>query len=99
MREIACTGSCEQVPRRAFRTTELSLGSITKSSDHRAPSYQGDIMKMVKKILLFTLVAFLIYSVFKYPSLAAGFVQNVSNFIVQLFKSLFSFFNSILTSH
>jgi hypothetical protein len=56
-------------------------------------------MKMVKKILLFTLVAFLIYSVFKYPSLAADFVQNVWNFIVQLFKSLFSFFNSILTSH
>jgi hypothetical protein len=55
-------------------------------------------MKMVKKILLFTLVAFLIYAVFKYPSLAADFVQNVWNFIVQLFKSLFSFFNSILTS-
>jgi hypothetical protein len=99
MRETACTGSCEQIPRRAFRTTERSLGSITKSSDHRTPPYQGDIMKMVKKILLFTLVAFLIYAVFKYPSLAADFVQNVWNFIVQLFKSLFSFFNSILTSH
>jgi hypothetical protein len=56
-------------------------------------------MKMVKKILLFTLVAFLIYAVVKYPTLAADFVQNVWNFLVQLFKSLFSFFNSILTSH
>jgi hypothetical protein len=54
-------------------------------------------MKMVKKILLFTLVAFLIYSVVKYPNLAADFVQNIWNFIVELFTSLFSFFNRILT--
>jgi hypothetical protein len=54
-------------------------------------------MKMVKKILLFTLVAFLIYAVVKYPTLAADFVQNVWNFIVLVFKSLFSFFNSVLT--
>jgi nitrate reductase NapE component len=97
MPEIVCTGSCEQVSRRAFPTTRRDFGSITRSSDHRAPPYQGDIMKMVKKILLFTLVAFLIYAVVKYPTLAADFVQNVWNFIVQIFKSLFSFFNSILT--
>jgi hypothetical protein len=54
-------------------------------------------MKMVKKILLFILVAFLIYAVFKYPSLAADFVQNIWDFFVQLFESLFSFFNSLLT--
>lgn len=54
-------------------------------------------MKMVKKMLLFTLVAFLIYAVFKYPSLAADFVQNIWDFIVHLFESLFSFFNSLLT--
>ena len=54
-------------------------------------------MKMVKKILLWTLVAFLIYAVFKYPSQAASTVQSVWNFIVQLFKSLIDFFNSILT--
>jgi hypothetical protein len=54
-------------------------------------------MKMVKKILLWTLVAFLIYAVFKYPSQAANTVQSVWDFVVQLFKSLFDFFNSILT--
>lgn len=54
-------------------------------------------MKMVKKLLLWTLVAFSIYAVFKYPSQAATTVQDVWNAIVQLFKSLFSFFNSILT--
>ena len=54
-------------------------------------------MKMVKKLLLWTVVAFLIYAVFKYPTLAADYVQNVWNFIVMVFKSLFSFFNSVLT--
>ena len=54
-------------------------------------------MKMVKKLLLWTLVAFLIYAVFKYPSQAAADVQTVWNWIVQLFKSLGSFFNSLLT--
>jgi len=54
-------------------------------------------MKMVKKLLLWTVVAFLIYAVFKYPTQAATDVQNVWNFLVQLFKSVGSFFNSILT--
>jgi hypothetical protein len=54
-------------------------------------------MKMVKKILLWTLVAFVIYAIFRYPSLAADAFTSVWNFLVQLFKSLFSFFNSLLT--
>jgi hypothetical protein len=54
-------------------------------------------MKMVKKILQWTLVAFVIYAIFRYPSLAADAVSSVWNFCVQLFKSLFSFFNSLLT--
>ena len=54
-------------------------------------------MKVVKKILLWTLVAFVIYAVFRYPSLAADAVSSVWNFIVHLFESLFSFFNSLLT--
>jgi len=54
-------------------------------------------MKMVKKILLWTLVAFLIYAVFKYPSQAANTVQSIWDFLVQLFKSLLDFFNRILT--
>lgn len=54
-------------------------------------------MKVVKKILLWTLVAFLIYAVFKYPSQAANTVQSIWDFLVQLFKSLFDFFNRILT--
>jgi hypothetical protein len=55
------------------------------------------MMKMVKKILLWTLVAFVIYAVFRYPSLAADAVTSVWNFIVQLFRSLGDFFNSLLT--
>jgi len=54
-------------------------------------------MKVVKKILLWTLVAFVIYAIFRYPSLAADAVSSVWNFFVQLFESLFSFFNSLLT--
>jgi len=56
-------------------------------------------MKMVKKFLLWTLVAFAIYAVFRYPSLAADAVHSVWSFIVQLFKSIGNFFNSLLTSH
>lgn len=56
-------------------------------------------MKVVKKILLWTLVAFVIYAIFKNPSLAASAAQSLWNTIVQLFKSLFSFFNSLLTGH
>jgi len=54
-------------------------------------------MKVVKKILLWTLVAFVIYAIFRYPSLAADAVSSIWNFIVHLFESLFSFFNSLLT--
>jgi len=54
-------------------------------------------MKMVKKILLWTLVAFVIYAVFRYPSLAADAVTSVWDFVRQLFTSIASFFNSLLT--
>ena len=54
-------------------------------------------MRIVKKILQWTLVAFVIYAVFRYPSLAADAVNNVWSFCVQLFKSLGNFFNSLLT--
>ena len=56
-------------------------------------------MKMLKKILMWTLIAFLIYAVFKHPTQAGGYAQDAWNFVVQLFKSLFSFFNSILNKH
>ena len=54
-------------------------------------------MKLVKKLLFWTIVAFLIYTVFRYPSLAADAVHSLWAAIVQLFKSLGSFFNSLLT--
>jgi len=54
-------------------------------------------MKMVKKLLLWTLVAFVIYAIFRYPSLAADAVRSVWDFFGQLFESLVRFFNSILT--
>lgn len=52
---------------------------------------------MVKKILFWTLVAFVIYAVFRYPSLAADAVSSLWDFLVHLFDSLISFFNGILT--
>ena len=54
-------------------------------------------MKLVKKLLLWIIVAFLIYAIFRYPSLAADAVTSLWDAIVQLFKSLASFFNSLLT--
>ncbi len=97
MPETACTGSYEAVARRAFPTQWRCLGIITRSSDHRRPPYQGEIMKLVKKLLLWLIVAFLIYAVFRYPSLAADAVRSLWDTIVTLFKSLASFFNKLLT--
>ncbi len=56
-------------------------------------------MKMVKKILLWTVIAFIVFAVFKYPTQAAADVQTVWGWVVNLFKSLATFFNSILTTH
>jgi len=53
-------------------------------------------MKQVKKLLFWLLVAFVIYAVFRYPSLAADAVRTVWDFLVQLFRSIASFFNSLL---
>jgi hypothetical protein len=55
------------------------------------------MMEMVKKLLFWTLVAFVIYAVFRYPSLAADAVSSVWSFFVHLFDSLVRFFNGILT--
>jgi len=53
-------------------------------------------MKFVKKVLLWALVAFFVYAVFKSPSQAANIVQDAWNIIVQGAKSITSFFNTIL---
>jgi len=53
-------------------------------------------MKHVKKIVLWTLVAFFIYAVIKSPTQAADIVQSVWDVIVQGFKSIASFFNQLL---
>jgi hypothetical protein len=53
-------------------------------------------MKTVKKIILWTLVAFFVYAVITSPSQAANIVQGAWNIIVQAVSSIASFFNAIL---
>lgn len=50
----------------------------------------------LKKILLWTLVAFFIYALYKSPSQAADIVQSAWDILVQAFASIGSFFNSLL---
>jgi hypothetical protein len=45
-------------------------------------------MKMVKKILLWTLVAFVIYAIFRYPSLAADAFTSVGSGLTSTFVSV-----------
>jgi hypothetical protein len=54
-------------------------------------------MKHVKKIVLWTVVAFLVYAIITSPSQAANIFQSAWNLIVQASKSIAAFFNDILT--
>ena len=53
-------------------------------------------MKHVKKIVLWTVVAFFIYAVITSPSQAANIVQGAWNIILHAFASIGAFFNDIL---
>jgi len=54
-------------------------------------------MKTVKKIVLWTVVAFFIYAIITSPTQAANIVQGAWNILVQATKSLAAFFNDILS--
>jgi hypothetical protein len=53
-------------------------------------------MKTVKKIVLWTLVAFFVYTVITSPTQAANIVQGTWNIIVHGVSSIGAFFNTIL---
>jgi len=53
-------------------------------------------MKHVKKIVLWSVVAFFVYAVITSPSQAANIVQGAWDLIVLAFKSIGNFFNQIL---
>ncbi len=54
-------------------------------------------MKLVRKILLWLVVAFFIYAIIKSPSQAATIVQNAWDLVVQVAKNIGTFFQDILT--
>jgi len=76
---------------------EYRFGIIKKSCDHCRTPYPGDTMKTVKKIVLWTVVAFFIYAIITSPTQAANIVQGAWNIIVQGTKNLAAFFNDILS--
>lgn len=53
-------------------------------------------MKHVKKIVLWTVVAFLIYAIIVSPGQAASIFQGAWNLIVQAAHGIATFFNAIL---
>ncbi|MDQ1538103.1 MAG: hypothetical protein QOE58_2496 [Actinomycetota bacterium] len=53
-------------------------------------------MKMVKKIVLWSLVIFFIYAIIKAPTQAANIIQSAWNLIVLAAQSIANFFNAIL---
>jgi hypothetical protein len=53
-------------------------------------------MKMVKKVVLWSLVIFFIYAIVVAPGQAANIVQSAWNLVVLAFKSIANFFNAIL---
>jgi hypothetical protein len=50
----------------------------------------------LKKILPITLLVFFVYAIVKSPDQAASLVHNLSDIIVQAFKSIGSFFDALL---
>jgi hypothetical protein len=73
------------------------FGIIEGICVHRRTPYRGDIMKMVKKILLWTVVAFLVYAIIESPTQAANIFQSGWNVIVLATRHIAAFFNEILS--
>jgi hypothetical protein len=55
-------------------------------------------MQRVKKIVLWTLLAFFVYAVVKSPNQAADLVRTVWDIILQGLKSVGSFFDALLNN-
>jgi hypothetical protein len=55
-------------------------------------------MQRVKKIVLWTLLAFFVYAIVKSPSQAADILRTVWDIILQAFKSIGSFFDALLNA-
>lgn len=55
-------------------------------------------MQRVKKIALWTLLAFFVYAIVKSPSQAADIVRTVWDIILQGAKSIGSFFDALLNN-
>ncbi|MEO8557397.1 MAG: hypothetical protein ABI474_12085 [Actinomycetota bacterium] len=53
-------------------------------------------MQRVKKIVLWTVLAFFVYAIVKSPGQAADILRTIWDLIVQGFKSLGSFFDALL---
>lgn len=53
-------------------------------------------MKYVKKIVLWTVVAFFIYAILRSPSQAADMVQSAWDTIVLAFQNIGNFFDALL---
>jgi hypothetical protein len=54
-------------------------------------------MKTIKKIVLWTVAAFIVYAIIVSPGQAANMFQGAWSLIVEATKSIAAFFNAILT--
>jgi len=59
-------------------------------------TYQGDDVQRVKKIVLWTVLAFFAYAIVKSPGQAADILRTIWDIIVEGVKSIGSFFDALL---
>jgi hypothetical protein len=71
---------------------------VEGSCDHRRKPYQGDEVQRVKKIVLWTVLAFFVYAIVKSPSQAADILRTLWDIVVQGVKSIGSFFDALLSN-
>jgi hypothetical protein len=71
---------------------------VEGSCDHRRKPYQGDDVQRVKKIVLWTVLAFFVYAIVKSPSQAADILRTLWDIVVQGVKSIGSFFDALLSN-
>jgi hypothetical protein len=64
--------------------------------DHRGTPAGGDHVKYVKKIVLWTVVAFVIYAIITSPGQAANMFQSAWDLIVLAFQNIGNFFKALL---
>jgi len=97
MQETACTASSDIRPARLTDSVAQLWDGRDEFVTIAVPPYQGDDVQRVKKIVLWTLLAFFVYAIVTSPAQAADIARNLWDVMVQGLTSIGSFFDAILS--